>query len=1133
MSFQCLSTNSCFPLDPCVEDDHCFNGRWPCTLPDDLLFGRDRTLNSSFRQCESVLATGSIFYFTFNLTLFAAFILLIILYKAIPIICCWRFIPCLRPKSARSRGARGRKPNAQKPERARDSGIPVVDVGDVRSSKADVDLLESCPPAPLPNLREVYEHSKLSSILVSHDVEDGDGVVIETIHSRALFKERAEAVEIYRTCAILGMLLWLDPIARAKVEGMIGGGFSEGYRLISEGLKAATVPSRGKYCLDRAALLFEEIVKVITEQCFPWYEGAENWGVEGSQHKALDLYILQCVEIVNMDPPQRSCMDWLRGKPAKSLPSFPEMPMFSAGTKDGADKVEPSKTRAKSRAASMSSFARSPDIGQGATVDEESAGNKRQGLVAMASEVCMNSARNFDANLMSARKFTLAASSTMNMKAATSSSARRVGSSAMDLMASGSEGGQRLLSRLGRTVSRLQTERAMTNILASSPPAKMPDLDKLFQHAELCADMHDGVQITNLELRQHDTERADAVKMYRIAALFCKLLHLDPSALSKTVSDRIGAPLAEAQALMTEGLRSNTPAPRAVERLTRANSLLVEIVHVLTGPDGPFQGFVGAAEWTLESTEFVALDSYVHDCVMLFEDEPARTCLQRMWHRTPLFWRKMWQAFGVPDAMRSHPLFYIMYLIIWGLFVVRFFIFTCDIAPSILAGQLNVTVEEIGSVAAFQCLQTPGRTYLGVGPQYTAILGKGDPNADIAIPLLFGVMHSLLFVFGSIPVPMARGFWRDVSYWMPFMRKVLPIDDHIFLHKFFGYLALFCLFWGALIWVFVLGIQKCFFGTNKAACTGFDPVNIGIVEWFNPFINVVMLRVIVIFTWFFGITWMRYQNEPPKYWFFGLCCCRRLPTTFRQHWFEFAYILHVTIALATFILAEAARFQVFYPVMATWFLYIVDSWREVLFMTFHSNVEVARSVIHLDPQDNNRPTTMTVRMENPWRPNWRGGCIKQHPSQGAGMWVFVKIPSISAIEWHPLSLASAGGDDFVQLQIGIRPGVSMGKKADNWVLDESSQMSKITGQAVWVQKEAKTWTYKLYELLLNTPGDAKIPCQIRGPYGSSFRLCFNRNVKGALIMGAGTGLSAVESMLRAVLHRKEKGQFVPNHVSQT
>jgi hypothetical protein len=329
-----------------------------------------------------------------------------------------------------------------------------------------------------------------------------------------------------------------------------------------------------------------------------------------------------------------------------------------------------------------------------------------------------------------------------------------------------------------------------------------------------------------------------------------------------------------------------------------------------------------------------------------------------------------------------------------------------------------------------------------------------------------------------------------------------------------------------------MGYQECFFGSTKAACTAWDPIDQpGLSNWLNVFSNVVMLRVVVIITWFFGITWMRYQNEPPKYWFFGLLCFKRLPNFFRQHWFEFAYILHVIIAIATFILAEAARFPVFYPVLGTWGLYIADSVRETLFMTFRCDVEVSKSVIHFDPQDHNRPTTMTVHFENPWRPKWRGGCVSKRPSQGAGMWVFVKIPALSQVEWHPFSLASADGDDFVQLQIGIRAGVSMGwRKTDNWVLDETSDLAKMTGEGVWVQKHCKTWTYKLYELLLNTPGDAKIPCKIRGPYGSSFRLCFSRSVRGALIMGAGTGLSAVESMLRAMLHRKERAKFTPNHV---
>jgi len=52
----------------------------------------------------------------------------------------------------------------------------------------------------------------------------------------------------------------------------------------------------------------------------------------------------------------------------------------------------------------------------------------------------------------------------------------------------------------------------------------------------------------------------------------------------------------------------------------------------------------------------------------------------------------------------------------------------------------------------------------------------------------------------------------------------------------------------------------------------------------------------------------------------------------------------------------------------------------------------------------------------------------------------------------------------------------------------------------------------------------------RGPYGSTFSSIFDPNTKGAIIIGAGTGLSAVESCLRAMLYRKRTGQYTPPHV---
>jgi len=209
-----------------------------------------------------------------------------------------------------------------------------------------------------------------------------------------------------------------------------------------------------------------------------------------------------------------------------------------------------------------------------------------------------------------------------------------------------------------------------------------------------------------------------------------------------------------------------------------------------------------------------------------------------------------------------------------------------------------------------------------------------------------------------------------------------------------------------------------------------------------------------------------------------------------------------------------------------WLLYVIDSMRETAFMTFDTVIDPSHCVVHLDPNDFQRPTTMTLQFRTPVRAWWRGGVFERHMSQGAGMWIYLKVPKVNNIEWHPFSLASAEGDSQVHLQVGIRNGVSTSKKsADNWVKEKNKQLEQ-----TWVQKEGKTFTYQLYEILLHMQKDEVIPAKIRGPYGSSFRLCFQPNIKGALICGAGTGLSAVQSMLRAMIHRKEMRYHCPDHL---
>lgn len=1144
---------------------------------------------------------GVIFYFTLCIFVFSIVLLVGVLTRCIPIVCCFRFIPCLRKKKTAPRGGGGGDKKRDGTKNKQDDKLTVaetVTATDRRKSEATKPILDTCVAAPFPNMEIAFQYARFMVDIVAHEQRQGSAVAYETINTRALSKERAYATRLYRIASVIGSLVEFDELIKETLTGKVSAGFAEACALASEGLKSTTNPKRGKFCLDRATAIFIVLIKELTSApggTFSQFQGAESWAVGAKQVKILDAHVMACFKILHTPPPVRCC-HWFRARSIQLMqhdyPPIPDveddkvlavvikqeseaqfakleqMQSIKASKMAMTDLVVVPEASADIEVAQdhdasvastpvmndtfVPSFSRSVsfqveeddvsileaeeiDVYQTESVSAAPANrqvSKRGLLVRMASQMFNNAMESIVEVEESQRRMSVRMS-----VVSTGPSMKKLG----DIKGLGSVRANftaqsyRGISFLERTVQKMQTERAMTSILASSPAAKLPDLDKIFTHADLCADMvatHDdddasttAAAVTPLGNTVSQTDRIEAVRIYRIVALFCKLLHLDPSSLTDDLSNKIAPGLAEAQALITEGLKSNTLPEKATESLRRGTQLLLEVCLILT--QGPFTSFSNATAWEYDGKEIKALDEYVHDAVMLFDEEPHRTLCNRIFHRMPLVWKHLWDAFGLPDSMRNHPIFYFLFLFVYGGIIIHLFVFTCDFSTNeLLAG--NVTFSIVGKVPAHVCLQQRGRTYLGVGGQYKAVLGLGGP-ADVMIPLLFGIMHSLLFLFGAIPITMSRGFWRDVSYWLPISRQLLPIDDHIFFHKFIGYLALINLFVGAVIWVLIMGYAECLMGKRHAACTSWD--GLIVKNWFNLFENVVMLRVVVITTWFFIIPLMRYQTQPPTYWCFGMCCGRRLPMWFRAQWFEIIYVLHVTVALTTVILALAARFEVFHPILAPWALYILDSLRETYCMTFATQINLAKTTIHLDPQDANKPTTLTVHFSNPRRAWWRGGILRTNMAQGEGMWVFLKIPSISNLEWHPFSLASASGDDFAELQIGIRPGViPKRKRVDNWELDVTSERAKITGEGEWAQIHGPTFTYKVFDALKKAQIGDSIPCLMRGPYGSSFRVCFNPSTKGALIMAAGSGLSAIESMLRGMLHRRKTGAYTPHSV---
>jgi len=183
-------------------------------------------------------------------------------------------------------------------------------------------------------------------------------------------------------------------------------------------------------------------------------------------------------------------------------------------------------------------------------------------------------------------------------------------------------------------------------------------------------------------------------------------------------------------------------------------------------------------------------------------------------------------------------------------------------------------------------------------------------------------------------------------------------------------------------------------------------------------------------------------------------------------------------------------------------------------------------LIHTDARG--RPTALKVVIEVP--PDF---------TMQAGQWLYFKVPEISKIQFHAFSLASGSHDDHLELQIGI-----IGE-AHNWV--ENDGMRGFTNKIPppkWELKNQKTFTYQLSRLLydriselaaLDNPDEQHdqvkpIACHVRGPYGSCFSDCFDPHYRGAVVVGAGTGLTAAVSVIREIMFKKSRGDRMPQYL---
>jgi len=150
--------------------------------------------------------------------------------------------------------------------------------------------------------------------------------------------------------------------------------------------------------------------------------------------------------------------------------------------------------------------------------------------------------------------------------------------------------------------------------------------------------------------------------------------------------------------------------------------------------------------------------------------------------------------------------------------------------------------------------------------------------------------------------------------------------------------------------------------------------------------------------------------------------------------------------------------------------------------------------------------------------------IKPSFKYTAGQWVFVQVPDVSSLQWHPFTITSAPEDPYVSIHI---------RQVGDWTrgLGERvgagpSVVASLTQAAMKAaDKDEKAAGLGLrgdfVELDPNTANRPMPVVRIDGPYGAPAEDVFKSDV--AVLIGAGIGVTPFASILKHIWYRQKKG----------
>jgi NADPH oxidase len=147
--------------------------------------------------------------------------------------------------------------------------------------------------------------------------------------------------------------------------------------------------------------------------------------------------------------------------------------------------------------------------------------------------------------------------------------------------------------------------------------------------------------------------------------------------------------------------------------------------------------------------------------------------------------------------------------------------------------------------------------------------------------------------------------------------------------------------------------------------------------------------------------------------------------------------------------------------------------------------------------------------------------IKPSFKYTAGQWIFIQVPDVSLLEWHPFTITSAPEDPYVSVH--IRQVGDWTRSLGDRVGAGPSVVASLTQAAMkaFDRQEKAASRGDFVELDPNSSTRPMPLIRIDGPYGAPAEDVFNSDV--AVLVGGGIGVTPFASILKHIWYRQKKG----------